>query len=553
MCTFLAVLSLVAVPASVRPADPKAADSPTFVLRLKSIDDLIADAKYVAEMAGQGEAANQADGFLKVVLGDRIKAIDAKRPLGFYSSLNAQLTDSQGVILVPITSKKEFLAMLEDFNVTTEKNGDIYTVKVAQLPPPFSAIPIYLRMTDKYAFITAQNQEGLKNLLDPDKLFAAGRHATVSAEFHFDKIPQGIKQMALGQIDLRVADEVDKKQPGETEVQHALRAAVLKHLAHQVSTLIKDGGELALFFDVDQKAKELVVQATLSGKEGSTFTAQINDLGQVRSQFAGLLNGTAAVNLLLHGVMPKDVQKALGPVVDEGVKKALEKAKDETQREQGTKLLKALEPSLKAGELDTAFSLRGPNAHKLYTLVFGIKVKDGEGIDSAMQELAKSLPERDRELVKFNAETSDGVKIHRVEAQKGFDKQAKQVFGDNPIYFAVRADAIVGAAGPDGLTALKEALAAEPKAGPQVQVQVSLAHLAALLSRQHAGAVKAAEDAFGQDKDGDQVLFTVEGGKSLKVKLAMKAPVIRFLSKMDGFPGGKRGGNKAPKKTDDDN
>ena len=41
------------------------------------------------------------------------------------------------------------------------------------------------------------------------------------------------------------------------------------------------------------------------------------------------------------------------------------------------KFLKSLTPTLKAGELDTVFDLRRMNGNQHYTLVAGIKVRDG--------------------------------------------------------------------------------------------------------------------------------------------------------------------------------
>ena len=67
MLPFVALLGLVACPAPARPADAEKTQ-PTFVLRIKSINDLLSDVKYVAKMAGQEDKVQQADGMLSTLV-----------------------------------------------------------------------------------------------------------------------------------------------------------------------------------------------------------------------------------------------------------------------------------------------------------------------------------------------------------------------------------------------------------------------------------------------------------------------------------------------------
>src|SRR4051794_1129967 len=100
---FLAVCGLMALPTPARPADDKA-QTPTLVVRLRSIDGLVSDFKYLATLAGRAEEAKQVDALIKNWIGD--KGIDSKRPLGLYGTINPGLMDSTAVVLVPIADEK---------------------------------------------------------------------------------------------------------------------------------------------------------------------------------------------------------------------------------------------------------------------------------------------------------------------------------------------------------------------------------------------------------------------------------------------------------------
>src|SRR5262249_50818898 len=149
-------------------------------------------------------------------------------------------------------------------------------------------------------------------------------------------------------------------------------------------------------------------------------------------------------------------RKALEPVIDEGIRTALAKEKDEGRRRQAEAFLKALTPTLKSGEIDAAVSLRGPqNDH--YGVIIGVKLKEGDRLDQTLRDLLRDLPPNDRAKIKFDAETAGGVKVHRIDVQQSLDAKARQAVGDNPLYVAFRPDAVFVALGEGGLSALKQA------------------------------------------------------------------------------------------------
>jgi hypothetical protein len=247
---------------------------------------------------------------------------------------------------------------------------------------------------------------------------------------------------------------------------------------------------------------------------------------------AGLVGPDSALNGLVHLALPAKLRTALAPVIDEAVKKALEGEKDKGKRDLLAGLLQALTPTLKSAELDAGFDIRGPGAGGLYTVVAGVKVKDGAAIEKALRDAVLKVPQEERKGLQVDFDKAGDVRIHRVTPDK-VDEQTRQLFGDNPFFFAARDDAVLMAAGAKGLEALKGAVAAAPAPGKPLQLEVSLARLAKVMAREQKAAPEAARKAFAADKGGDKIRVTLEGGKSLQLRLSLKPPVVTFLSLID--------------------
>jgi len=540
MLTFLTVVTLVGMPASARSADKAKEATPTIIVRVDSINNLLEDVKYLGELAGQKDKVEEVLGFVKTTVESQKidKAIDFTRPMGMYGTINPDNpVDSSGVLLVPVGDEKALLDLLGNFQLMPEKgDDDIYKVEA-----PFPPIPIYFRFANKYAYITAQNKAGVakESILDPGKVLSQGKSATFSAAFRFDQIPDGLKQMAVSQLEENLAKEKEKEIKGETKVQTEIRRKMMDGAAKHLSHLIQDAAELGLSFNIDRKGGRLTGEMTFTGKAGTVLAKEIANLGKSESLFSGLISSQGAINVLFHPIIPEDVQQAIGPAVDEGFKEALEKEKDATKRELAEKIFKAIEPSLKSGELDLAFSFRGPSKENHYTFLAAVKLKEGEKVEEALRDLAKMAPEHDQAKIHFDAEKSGDYKIHKFDVQGDFDEKARAILGKHPIYVTFRSDAILVSGGARGLETIKEGLVAEPKAAPAGLLEISMSHLAPLILRQAKGG-DGKMDAAEMKKhlqeifkgDNDKIRATLEGGKALKGSFEMSSSVVTFIGKM---------------------
>src|SRR5262249_52525502 len=152
-------------------------------------------------------------------------------------------------------------------------------------------------------------------------------------------------------------------------------------------------GDLRFAVDVDRKTNELALELSLTAKEKSTLAAGIASLGETPSLFGGMLGKDAPMSVLVHAALPESLRGVLGPVIDEAFRKELGKEKDEAKRQQSEKMLNALAPTLKAGELDAAFALRKAAKGDQFTAVMGMKLKDGSAVEKTLRDLVKDLPE----------------------------------------------------------------------------------------------------------------------------------------------------------------
>jgi hypothetical protein len=525
----LLLAAVLALPAVARPAaaaEEKPA-KPTLIVRVRSLDGLTGDARFVVTAAGREDLADQIEGLLKAKTGPNgLEGIDTKRPLGLYGQLGPMGVDSKAVLLLPIADEKAFLDMLTRLDFVPEKaDGGAYKVSLPKVPQP-----VYFRFANKYLYAALSPESvGKDQLLDPAAVLPADHVGALSLTVNLDQVPAKLKELALTSAELRLAKYGKEKQPGETERQRALRVAVLDQLARQYKELLDEGGAVDAHLDVDRKAGELALAVSLTAKPGSKLAGSLADLGSAPSVAAALPAAGTALRAAVNVALPESVRKALVPALDDGFRKALTKETDADRRKALEGLFQALRPTLTAGALDAGFDVRGPE-DKVYTMVSAVRIKDGSNVEKALRTVVKALPEGAEGFLglKFDAEKAGAVAIHRLNPAAR-DEGTKRVFGEGAFYFAFRDDALFIAAGKDGLAALKEAAAAPPKAGPALRAEVAMGPLAPLLAQQHKSAPEAAKEAF-KGAGGDRVVVTLAGGKSLRLRATMKAPVIHFFA-----------------------
>jgi hypothetical protein len=344
---------------------------------------------------------------------------------------------------------------------------------------------------------------------------------------NIDRIPDEFKELALGELDLRLAEAKERNAPPlETEWQRKFRLATFDSLARSIRTHLYEGGETALRFDLDRKAGDVTLTVTMAGKTGTAMAATIQDLGQATSTTAGLLRDDAAINGEMNVAIAENERELFAALLDDSRRQALANARSQIERLTLSTVFDAVMPTLKAGELDWSFNLLGPDSDGLYAFIGGVKVREGRRLENIFRQTPPKDPATE---VSFDIEKVGRIGIHRVTLS--MDDQGRRAFGDNPLYLAFRDDAVFFTAGSRGLALLKKALAIAPvTTGKMMELQIAASRLAPLNNVRAAQDI--ARDVFGDDRDGDRLRLTLEGGDALKLRLSMTAKLIEYVSRI---------------------
>src|SRR5205807_4979064 len=178
-----------------------------------------------------------------------------------------------GVLLLPVSNEKNLIDALNGFNIQPQKGADgVYTVALPNVP-----VKTYFRFSNGYAYITAMKKDALDKarLPAPKTVFGAVKDTLVSVSVRLDQIPEGVKGVMLDQLDMKLAEAIEKNEPNETKAQKEFRVKVQQALGDEVKALVRDGGAVEAAFDINVKTKKVTLEASLKGKPGTKLARQI--------------------------------------------------------------------------------------------------------------------------------------------------------------------------------------------------------------------------------------------------------------------------------------
>lgn len=526
---FLAAVALAfaaAGPVHAQPAEP------TVEIRLRSVDDILDKVEYVAGLAGQEEAPKQIRALVKQLSADGkgVEGVDPKRPFGAYASMTDDVISSPVVVMVPIADQARFLDMLKErAGIVPEKAGDLFKV-----PVPFIN-ELHLKFTDGYLYITPRAADlDAKKLITPKAFFAADDGAVASLVVRAERIPAELRKVVLGQVEMKIAEERKNKPAGESDAEAKLKNMVFDALIGAGKGILEDCKELSLRFVIDAKSDDLAAELTVTPKAGTTAAKNFASLGAKTSLPAGIVSATNAVARAGGKVeLTADLKAQLKGVVDAMVEEQLKNAGDRASAE---KVFDALTPTLKAGELDYAVAMTGPDAKGKHALMVAVGAKDAKEIEKVLKEFAPFIPE-DAVKPTFDVETIGAFTLHKIEA-KQLDENFEKLFGTKTMWLAV-ADTCVVVSIEESGAAVKAALKAKPAPTAAQGVEVSVAKLVPLTDNKlKPDELKALlKDAFGDGPTAgkDTLSVTVAGGDKLSVKVKLKGKAFRLLTTLEQF------------------
>ena len=461
------VLASSAASAAPRPDDKTG--GPAIVGQAKSLNDLLDLAKSIVKSVG-GDAIYKE--FEKHVLPEldtkKLPGIDSKRPFGLYGVIDAELSKCRGVLLIPVTSQKDFLDMLESFDIRVNKGKEDGTFDIV-VPPDFP-IPVSMRVHKEYAYIALGGFDVLdpKVILEPKDVISDKEKSAAYVGLRLDRIPPEAKKFLLASLREQMENLKEAiPEPDLKDAYHSMEKLVLRWL----KTLFDEGKEVALRIDANPKTGDLFAEVTVEGMPKSALASEFARRQPTKNAFASIVGEDYAQRLFVTAPLFADeVKEALAKLIEYLEKEAIKEAARSAPAEV-VKLVEAAFKSLKAtvesGDLDLAAALRGPNKEGFYNAVMAVHCKEGAQLEKAIKVAIKAAPEQISGFFKFDAGKIGDVSVHEIDLSSIAEEPAKKIFGNGQkAYFAFAKDALCASYGPDGMSLLKEALAAKPGPAP---------------------------------------------------------------------------------------
>ena len=194
--------------------------------------------------------------------------IDPKRPFGLYGKIDGKLENCRGVLLIPVTSEKDFIDMLDRFGIKTVKGKEAGTLDIV-VPPDFP-IPVSMRIYKQYAYIAIGGFDILdsKAILDPKDVISDREKAAAFLAIHLDRISPEAKKALFG-ISRDQVENLKESIP-VPELKDAFQS-VEKLGLRWLKLLFEEGKEVAIRIDANTKTGDVFVDLTVEGMSKSSL------------------------------------------------------------------------------------------------------------------------------------------------------------------------------------------------------------------------------------------------------------------------------------------
>lgn len=523
-------LALSIVPAWALPIPklpPEATDKPSVAVRIRPIAELIKDARYIAKLVDQGEVFDAVEPGVAPFL----EAFDQKKPIGFYGKISPKGTDSYGIVMVPVKNLKDFIGMLNTVGVNpAEGEGGLYTVNAPGFP-----FPILFRHVNGYLYGTMRNSAeaeaalAVNKLLAPQAVFKGDDDSIASVTFNVDAVPNDHKKKALEMLEegLKKFQQDELPKIDNAAAKTALET-VSEELAIKLQSLIVDAQTVTLRLEFDRTKETIGTSVKLVARPTSALAADLNNMADRQGLAAGLLGKGSVAHFSVNAAVPAALKKTLDPIVDEFVAKAWKKV-GEKEQPYVKELVELLGPTMKSGILDFGFDLRGPDRDDRYAGVLALKMTDGDKLDGLVRKVVADFG-KIQTKIKLDVGKAGDVKINQLQPDKNIDKNAEDLFGEDPAFLTgFRKDALLIAVGPnsEAMTAMKNAAETTAKSSAIMQGQMSIRRMAPFFDRKEAGSAAAIRKTFADGVD-DTARFSLAGGSSLDFRLSTSSRVIQL-------------------------
>ena len=521
---FLAAVAAIALPSSVRAADPP------IVFQVQPLGRVLADARATVKLVAGDEAVKQFNKSLQRSFGEKgFDGLDLSRPIVGYVIVPENLLDSVAVVALPVTGEKDFLDLCERANGSkpTAIAGGLY--ELPALDPKVKAV---CKVVNQYAYIaTGQNPNGAlapANIVAAQTLFDPTEASLATAKIHFDRFAPGTQDKVVAML-----LELKKTAMGKgLGAQETIIVDPLLKLAMQVLEQSKDAKLAVVRLALDSRTGDFSAEASVTAKPGTALEKTITAWKPSTNKFASLVTPDTAVGFKASlPLFNKDLRDGTATGLEE-LRKQIPANGTPAAGAALDELFKGLSRTVKAGDFDVAGAIRGPDKKGLFTVIGAIAFEDALPLEKAFRAFvdADSPPEFKKNL-KWDAAKAGKVSIHTVKLSDNGGSWFAEItkpFGESPtIAFAFAPNGIFIAVGPDAVDAIKDALVVKATPSPVVDIVINPARLGKFVATISPEGQPMVEKMFGtENKPFSLMSLTVAGGKELKVRYAVNLKLL---------------------------
>ncbi len=457
---------------------PAQESKPVMVVSFSGYDALMADLGMVGALGGAPDTPKMLEGMMALATGGKgLAGVDKSKPMG--AVVFADGEEFPVIAFVPVTDFKELLSVLEGPLGQAGDVGDgVYELSAGEES-------VFITEKGGWAFVSNSAANLAKAPAAPVELLG-GLEAKydLAAKIMMKNVPESIRTMVTGFLQMG-AQAAMERQPGETDEQYALRTRLAQQSVEQTVRAINDLDTILVGFAIDGTAKTAYLDFTVTAVEGSQTAQEMDELGDAKTDFAGMVLPGAAITLRTTGKLSDSdatqMKSTITSVRASAMKELADQGLPEEQEQKAAQLLEdmlsVVESTIDSRRMDSGASLiLKPDAA---TLVVGAYLADGAKLEKILKdivEIAKQEQPQVAQLITLDAETHEGVNLHVAKvplpADSG-DEEAEKMIGlvGNPLEVVVgtAAQSAYVAIGRGALQTLKDAVAkSKAEAGKDV-------------------------------------------------------------------------------------
>jgi hypothetical protein len=401
------------------------AAEPIAVLSVASLDRLMSDVAYLAEVAGRPELAGWAEGAGVLFF----HHFDRTRPAGVLITLGAD-DQPKGVGFLPIPDVSKLLRLAQDrFGIEVDDlGGGVKKVEIGK--------GAYVRQQGPWLFFS-DHPRHLAQLPDDPQALLQGLDSEydVALRLHVRNVPRRIRDVIDFQLQTQIDTGFQSAAWRDSGTDAELVASLHSGLKHAVSAVINQFDQLTIGWAVDSGERRTILDLHVQGAEGSALARSLSEFSGRRAGNARFALQDAAATF--HG------STQVSPGNARWLQAVVEYLREQTNREIDrdpsapqalkpiiAKVLDVVNRTLDEGEADLGAAIvLGP---KSFSFAGGIRVADGEVLAEAIQQLFElARHEPNVPPVEFYAQKHQDVDFHQFSVPVAErDHDARKILGD---------------------------------------------------------------------------------------------------------------------------